>query len=172
MTKTLYLIGGPMGVGKTAASRLLRDRLPNSVFLDGDWCWDMRPFVVCEETKKMVMDNIVFLLGSFLRCSVYEHVVFCWVMQEQGIWDELLSRLDLSGCRVHSVSLVCAPEELRRRVEGDVAAGLRASDAAERSLSYLPRYASLSALRLDVTGLTPAQTAEALARLDSADGRC
>lgn len=42
--KHLYLIGGPMGVGKTAACRALQSRLDRSVFLDGDWCWDMGPF--------------------------------------------------------------------------------------------------------------------------------
>lgn len=36
--KTLYLIGGTMGVGKTKVCQLLKDKLPNSVFLDGDWC--------------------------------------------------------------------------------------------------------------------------------------
>lgn len=168
--KTLYLIGGPMGVGKTTAGRLLRDRLPHSVFLDGDWCWDMHPFVVCDETKRMVTDNIVFLLNSFLRCSVCEQVVFCWVMQEEEIWETLRSRLDLTGVRVRAAALVCAPEELRRRVERDAAAGLRAPDAAARSLAYLPRFAALSAAKLDVTALTPEQTADAILRLDSGRG--
>ena len=40
------MIGGPMGVGKSTVSRILRDRLDNSVLLDGDWCWDMHPFRV------------------------------------------------------------------------------------------------------------------------------
>ena len=40
MMKTLYMIGGTMGVGKTTVCQLLKHDLPNSVFLDGDWCWD------------------------------------------------------------------------------------------------------------------------------------
>ena len=56
--KRLYLIGGPMGVGKTAACRELQSRLERSAFLDGDWCWDMRPFQGTAATKRMVMDNI------------------------------------------------------------------------------------------------------------------
>ena len=44
--KTLYLIGGTMGVGKTSACRALQQLLPNSVFLDGDWCWNIHPFQV------------------------------------------------------------------------------------------------------------------------------
>ena len=38
--KKLYLIGGTMGVGKTAVCQKLKVKLNNSVFLDGDWCWD------------------------------------------------------------------------------------------------------------------------------------
>ena len=61
--KTIYLIGGTMGVGKTTVSQQLKKKLPNSVFLDGDWCWDADPFQVTEETKAMVMRNICFVLG-------------------------------------------------------------------------------------------------------------
>ena len=49
--KTLYLIGGTMGVGKTTISQQLKKDLPNCVFLDGDWCWDADPFQVTEETE-------------------------------------------------------------------------------------------------------------------------
>ena len=42
-----------MGVGKTTVCQKLKRLLQNSVFLDGDWCWDMDPFVVTEETKAM-----------------------------------------------------------------------------------------------------------------------
>ena len=38
--KKLILIGGTMGVGKTATSSLLKYQLDNCVFLDGDWCWN------------------------------------------------------------------------------------------------------------------------------------
>lgn len=56
--KTLYLIGGPMGVGKTAVGERLKQDLPNAVYLDGDWCWDASPFQVTQETKTMVIRNI------------------------------------------------------------------------------------------------------------------
>ena len=117
--KCLYLICGPMGVGKSSAGRLLRDRLPRSVYLDGDWCWDARPFVVTEETKAMVLRNIRFLLESFLRCSEYENVVLTWVMHRQEILDELTRKLP--DCETIAVSLLCAEAELRRRLERDIA---------------------------------------------------
>ena len=52
--KKIYLIGGAMGVGKTTVAQILKTKLSNSVFLDGDWCWDSDPFQVTEETKIMV----------------------------------------------------------------------------------------------------------------------
>ena len=73
--KRLFLIGGTMGVGKTTTSRILRDRLPSCAFLDGDWCWDMHPFKVTEETKRMVTDNICHVLNNFLACTEFENVV-------------------------------------------------------------------------------------------------
>lgn len=83
--KTLYMIGGTMGVGKTTVCQHLKRELANSVFLDGDWCWDADPFQVTDETKTMVIDNICYLLNSFLKCSAYENIIFCWVMHTRKI---------------------------------------------------------------------------------------
>lgn len=83
-------------MGKTSTCQVLKKKLPNSVFLDGDWCWDMHPFQVTAETKGMVMQNIVFLLNNFIRCTAYDTIIFCWVMHEQAIIDEIVSRLDVT----------------------------------------------------------------------------
>ena len=87
--KKLYLIGGTMGVGKTTTCQVLKRKLDKSVFIDGDWCWDMHPFMVNEETKKLVLENICMLLNNDLKCSVFEHIIFCWVMHEQSIIDDM-----------------------------------------------------------------------------------
>lgn len=157
--KHLWILGGPMGVGKTAVCRCLQRQLDRSVFLDGDWCWDAWPFQVTEETKAMVMDNITCLLNNFLHCSAYDHVIFCWVLHQREIWQELLGRLDTRECMVTTVALVCSPETLRLRVEADMAAGVRAADAAQRSLSYLPLYKALNVWKVDTTAMTPEEAA-------------
>ena len=105
--KKLIMIGGTMGVGKTTVSHLLKKELNHSVMLDGDWCWDMHPFIVNDETKKMVMDNIVYQLQSFIHCSVIVNFFFCWVLLYQSIIDEICQRLDYSHCHVYSISLIC-----------------------------------------------------------------
>lgn len=154
-----------MGVGKTTTSRLLCDILHNSVFLDGDWCWDSHPFQVTEETRAMVVENICFLLNSFLRCSVYENVVFCWVMHQQTILDSILSRLDTQNARVIPVSLVASENALRVRLEKDVAAGVRNADVIERSVARIPLYAELDTVKVDVSNITAAEAARRIARL-------
>lgn len=165
--KHLYIIGGTMGVGKTTVCRILKEKLEGSVFLDGDWCWDMHPFQVTEETKRMVQENIVFILNNFLSCTAYDHVIFCWVLHQQNIIDDLLARLRTDNCEVHLISLVCTPGELARRIQKDVEAGIRGEDAVGRSLSRLALYDSLSTLKLDVTELTPEETAGQILRLTS-----
>lgn len=159
--KKLFVLGGPMGVGKTAVSQILSQRLPQSVFLDGDWCWNCRG-EVNEETKKIVVDNIVFALNNYLQSQSYQNVVFCWVLHLQSVLDELLSRLDLTNCRVVNVSLVCDRETLRARLQNDVDCGLREPNVIERSLDRLACYENLSSQKVDTTGLTPAQVAEIL----------
>ena len=161
--KNLILIGGPMGVGKTAACRELQKILPKNVFLDGDWCWDMKPFTVTGETKAMVQQNIAFLLNSFLRCSEYENVIFCWVMHMQEIIDEILANLDLNGVNVHAFSLVADEEALTRRIMGDVQAGVRSEDVIARSLAYLPKYAALSTQKIDTSEISAAEAAQKIA---------
>ncbi len=117
-----------MGVGKTAVCQKLKKKLNNAVFLDGDWCWDADPFVVTEETKKMVIENICFLLNQFIHCTAYENIIFCWVFHEQSIIDDIVSRLDLSGCLLKNISLVCTPKALRERLLKDVERGIREPD--------------------------------------------
>lgn len=56
-----------MGIGKTTVCQHLKKELTNSVFLDGDWCWDASPFQVTDETKGMVLDNITHVLNNFIR---------------------------------------------------------------------------------------------------------
>lgn len=167
--KTLYLIGGTMGVGKTTVCKLLKKDLPGSVFLDGDWCWDADPFQVTEETKAMVVDNICYLLNNFLRCSAYENVIFCWVMHEQAIIDSILERLNVTDCRVKCISLMVDEENLRERLMADVSSGVRTVDVICRSIARIPLYRDLDTIKIDTCGKSVQAVAD---EIRMADGRC
>ncbi len=163
--KTLYMLGGPMGVGKTTVCQLLKKRLPNCVYLDGDWCWDADPFQVTEETKVMVLDNICDMLNRFLHCTAYENIVFGWVMHEQAILDSIVGKLDTASCQVRQISLLADEDSLRQRLLQDVADGLRTSDVIERSLARLPLYQKLNTIKMDTSGKTALQVAEMIASI-------
>ncbi len=162
--KRLYLIGGTMGVGKTSVCQILNRELPNSVFLDGDWCWNAHPFVVTDETKAMVTDNIVHMLNNFINCSAYKNIVFCWVMHRQSIIDELLKQIDTDRCEVITISLVCDEETLKARLAEDVKNCKRDADILGRSVERLPLYAALNTLKIDTTGKSAEEVADEIMR--------
>ena len=93
MKKQLILVGGAMGVGKSAVCRELLRQLTPGVWLDGDWCWNMNPFVVSEENKRMVLSNITHLLRAYLNNSSYRYVLFCWVMDQPLLFEAVLGPL-------------------------------------------------------------------------------
>lgn len=164
--KTLYMIGGTMGVGKTAVCQQLKRDLQNSVFLDGDWCWDASPFQVTDETKAMVIDNICHLLNNFLKCSVYENIIFCWVMHEQSIINSIIERLDTKNCTVKCISLVANEKSLRSRLSKDIETGIRTADVIERSVSRIPLYQTLNTIKIDTNEKTVAMIAHEIITLD------
>lgn len=148
-----------MGVGKTTVGKSLMNMLENSVFLDGDWCWYSHPFMVTSETKEMVTNNICTLLNNFIGCSAYDNIIFCWVMHEQSIIDDILCRLNITCCRLINVSLICSEDELVRRLNGDIAAGLRTDGIIERSVLRLAMYCNLNTKKIDTTHLNPEEVA-------------
>ncbi|MBQ5615359.1 MAG: AAA family ATPase [Peptococcaceae bacterium] len=163
--KRLYIIGGTMGVGKTTVGQQLKKDLPNSVFLDGDWCWDADPFQVTEETKTLVQDNICHMLNNFLQCSVYETVNFCWVMHEQEIIDSIIAKLKLDNCEVKCISLIADEENLQRRLTRDVQKGIRKEDVIDRSIARIPLYQKLDTVKVDTNNKTIAEIVAEIAQL-------
>jgi adenylate kinase family enzyme len=160
MIKNLIFINGTMGVGKTTTSKELQKMLTNCVFLDGDWCWDMSPFIVTDETREMVIDNISHLLNNFISCSEYKIIIFCWVMHEQLIIDDVLSRLSKQNCILYKFSIVCSEKALIARITNDIQHGIRKKDVIERSVPRLKNYLKMDTQKIDVSDISAKETAE------------
>ena len=156
-----------MGAGKTTVCQSLKNKLNNSVFLDGDWCWDMNPFRVTDETKAMVQDNICHTLKNLLHCSEFEHIIFCCVMHEQSIIDSIKKRLELNGCKTAEFSLICSEEALQKRLRADVERGIRTEDVIGRSAARIPLYEKLETVKIDVSEITADIAAEQI--IDAAE---
>jgi adenylate kinase family enzyme len=163
--KNLIFINGTMGVGKTTISKELQKLLPNCIFLDGDWCWDMSPFIVTDETKKMVLDNISYLLNNFISCSEYKNIIFCWVMHEESILDDVLSRLNKDDCIIHKFSIVCSEQTLISRITKDINQGIRKNDVIERSVPRLNNYFQMDTRKIDVSYISAKEAAEIIYKL-------
>ena len=113
----------------------------------------------------MVMDNICHLLNNFIRCTAYEHVIFCWVMHEQSIIDRIVRALDAGSFDVKAVSLLCDAETLRERLLEDIRRGARTADVIERSLARLAQYQSLNTRKVDTAGKSALDVAKEIAAL-------
>lgn len=157
--KKLVFINGPMGVGKTAVCQHLYKQLSDSVWLDGDWCWMMHPWRVTDEDKQMVEDNIVYLLGNFLRNSKLQHVIFCWVMHNESIAQRLLAQLRLEHkFELHRFSLLCSTDVLRQRL-----AGRGTPQQTEDAVARLPLFEQQNTLKLDTSTRSPVEVATIIA---------
>lgn len=97
----------------------------------------------------MVMRNICFLLNSFLHCTAYKNIIFCWVMHEQSIIDEIINSLDTGDARVIKISLMIDETNLRKRLSADIARGIRSNDVIDRSVARINMYQILDTIKVD-----------------------
>lgn len=149
-----------MGIGKSTICNQLNQDLDHSVFLDGDWCWNMDPFIVNQDTKNMVLDNITHCLNNFIHTPGIENIIFCWVMHKQDIIDQIIQKLDTEGVDIHLISLICEKEELIKRMLID----RRDNQTIRKSLRYLELYKDLDTQKIDVTTLDVQKTIDKIKR--------
>ncbi len=158
--KKLIIINGTMGVGKSTVSELLLKEMENSVYLDGDWCWNMNPFTVNEENIEMVLKNIIFLLRSFLNNSNFQYVIFCWVIHKEEILKNILYEIGDLDFELFKFTLLCNETELAKRIAGDIKTGKRKTDQISESISRLELYKNMDTYKIDVTNRTSKETME------------
>jgi hypothetical protein len=130
------------------------------VWLDGDWCWAMNPFIVNQENKNMVEDNITYLLRNFLTNSSFDYVLFSWVIHSEEIFSQLLERLSDLRFRVVKISLISTEAALKERLLRDLKLNLRDEGTIETSLNRLQLYQSMNTNKIDTTNLSVAETAD------------
>lgn len=149
--KKMIIINGTMGIGKTTTCKRLLEMCKDVVWLDGDWCWMMNPFVVSKETENMVLDNIQHLINNFIACKEYKVILFCWVIQKQEIYERLIEKIDLDLVDVYWITLTCEKNILVTRLENDQ----RDKDCIIKSCDYVEKYFSdLNSIKLDVSKLS------------------
>ncbi|MGN7763367.1 AAA family ATPase [Paenibacillus sp. 22594] len=148
--KKFIVISGTMGVGKTTISKELLESLNNAIWLDGDWCWMMNPWVINEENIRMVENNIIYMLRNFLTNPNFGYVIFSWVLHREDILNSLLERMSDLEFQLVKVSLTCSEEVLRQRMELDN----RTQEQITLSTNRLKLYENMDTVIIDTSETT------------------
>lgn len=154
MSKKVIIINGTMGVGKSAVCRELYSSIDKSVWLDGDWCWMINPFVFNDENRAMAEENIKTLLSNFLKNSSIENVIFSWVIHTTEIMNMVIDWLEDADYDLHKITLTCSKEQLIERISKDIENGQRGKDVLKRSLDRIDRYKQLDTIKVDTSEKT------------------
>lgn len=148
--KKLIIVNGTMGVGKTTTCEKLNNCLERSVWLDGDWCWMMNPWIINDENKTMVIKNITYQLRNFLISSTFNYVIFSWVIHKEEISNTILDNLKDLDYELYKITITCSQEVLKRRmIIGD-----RSQDGIKESLKRLDMYTNMDTIKIDTTDMT------------------
>ncbi|WP_026476581.1 AAA family ATPase [Alkaliphilus transvaalensis] len=161
MNKKLIVVNGTMAVGKTTTCRLLNSKLQNSVWLDGDWCWRMNPFVVNDENKRMVENNISYLLRNFFSNSSIEYIIFNWVIHTEAIMEMVLDWVKNFNFDLYKITLTCSEDELKERLLKRQAH----EEMIKRSIERLALYEDLDTFKIDTTNKRSEEVAEEIIKL-------
>ncbi|OPX44644.1 AAA family ATPase [Clostridium thermobutyricum] len=151
MNKKLIIINGVMGVGKTTISKKLYKELEDSFWLDGDNCWIMNPFKVTEENKKMVLENITFILNNFISNSNSKYIIFNWVIHTDEIMEDIIKNLKADNVEIYKITLMCSKENLLERILKDIKLGIRDEENIKRSLDKYELYQLMDTIKIDTT---------------------
>jgi len=143
--KKFIIINWAPGVGKTTVCKEMYKRIDKSVWLDGDWCWMMNPFIATEENMKMVEDNI-----NFLNNSSYEYVIFNWVIGSEGKFNNILERLKDLEFKLYKISLLCSAEALKQRMIKD----RREETKIQYSINKLKSYEKMATYKINTTSMS------------------
>lgn len=154
--KTLLLILGPNGVGKTTAAQALVESRPHTAWVDADWCRAINPFLLTEDSEKTVEDNLSNLLFNYLSCPIVDTVVFSYGLHGDRAQrlERVLKRLDAAEAsyRLKKVILTCSEEVNRKRAAQDGRDAQRINRGIRNTLHF---YDHFPEPKIDTTFLTP-----------------
>ena len=108
----VIILNGPMGVGKTTVGKYIADTNEGTAFLDGDWCLDLHPFVGNRETKAMAIDNILYIIKNYQKCSLCKMIVLTWLMDDEWVRRDIVDGISSMGLEVKYVTLMCEKDAL------------------------------------------------------------
>ena len=162
MAKKLIVIIGPNGVGKTTTANALKDRYPQTAYIDADWCRCFNPFgPLTDATKELVISNMFCLMKNHLLCEDIDRVVFPYAFhgERKEIFETVMERLREAKIEfdLKCVILKCSYEENVRRAREDK----RDEERIQRGMKFTHGfYDNYDYPMIDTTDLTPDEVVE------------
>ncbi len=163
--KRLYLIGGPMGVGKTTICNEIVKKLPNSFILGGDECWNANKDYANPNAQKEVLKEIVRRLNKLISNSNYQNIFFTWVMHKQEIISAITDNLNKDNLKIINISLIANKDNLIKRLNKDITNNLRESSVIDRSLERLTHFNNLNSIKIDTTNKSIKEVADLIMKI-------
>jgi cytidylate kinase len=156
--KKLIFIHGPNGVGKSTLCKALLASLPNSAWVESEWCRMTNPFAFTEEYIQITERNMTFLLRSYLECSTLDFVIFNYGFHgpRKQIFDNVISNLSDIDYQFVPITITCSYEENKLRMIKDG----RDEERIKRALVVRGIYEGLGYPVVDTTHLTVEETVD------------
>ncbi len=158
--KKLILVIGANGIGKSTVSAEVMRLLPDSAYIDSDAC---RAFNAQsgfnEDAIELQKNNLISLVRNYFASSFIQYIIFPYGFHghRKKLFDDMIRELKKDiEFEIYTILLICDEPENIRRMKADNRDADRIRCAVENTRSI---YDTLGLPRIDVTNLTPEQTA-------------
>ena len=161
----ILIINGPLGIGKTQTSWALVRRFPRAVMLDADYVAEFHPFDYYNDEHLAYAHATLRVLAAHHVSHGFQDFVINWVFETPFQLDRLKQLLGDLGLPIYAFRLVCAPDEIERRVRRRNLPDLDYELRRSRELVDILNHAALTGdlgTPLDTTSLTAEQAADAI----------
>jgi hypothetical protein len=150
----LILLGGPTGVGKTTALRLLQQRIPRAAVLDADDVWRISEDLAVEGTREIAIANVNSVMRGYFEAGC-DIGVLSWIFARPLLYEPVIAGLKDQVDIVQQIYLISSTERLRERLDmrGD-------GNRFEYSKSRLALIEALPFQKIDTTNLSPDEVAD------------
>lgn len=154
--KTILLILGPNGIGKSTTAKGILDRLPNAALVDSDWCRAMNPY-----DMDTVINNMYAMIKNYFDNQKIETVILPYGFHgdRKQRFNVVVDKLQKAGIcfTIFAVVLSCSFDEMITRSQKDMRDSKRIKRGVENTFHFYDEY---DYPKIDTTDLTAEQTAE------------
>lgn len=159
--KTILLLLGPNGIGKSTTAKHILEKQPNTALVDSDWCRAMNPYNI-----DTVTNNIYSLISNYLHCPKIKTVIFPYGFHgdRKKRYDAVINKLIEDGLdfTVFPVILMCSLEENISRAQNDMRDNERIQRGIENTFHFYDKY---DYPKIDTTDINAEQVAERIISL-------